>query len=261
VLILVVLLRFGTFAPTVLDPDESVYLLIGQGILQGRTPYVEIWDHKPPGIYYLFAAALWLFGDSLLAIRLLACAAVWTSCLLIICFSSTAFRNASIGYIAAIVYACFSLTNGGLATNTEILFTPFVIAGMTAVMLVTAGARPRRTSLLFAAGLAFGIALQIKYVVIFETALATAIVFNHLCRTRTSWPEAVTGAMVFAAGGVVPWMIAVAVFLRTGAFHEYWYANFVANPSTAASHHGPGPWRHWRPRSSSKTTFSRGAPW
>jgi 4-amino-4-deoxy-L-arabinose transferase-like glycosyltransferase len=237
-LILVVLLRFGTFGHTVLDPDESVYLLIGQGILKGRIPYVEIWDHKPPGVYYLFAAALGLFGGSLLAIRLLACAAVWASSVLLVIFSRAAFRTAFVGYIAAIVYACFSMTNEGLATNTEILFTPFVIAGMTIVMLTAAETSPGRKSLLFAAGLAFGIALQIKYVVIFETALATAIVFGHLYRTRSSWLEAFTNAIVFAAGGVAPWICAVAVFLWAGAFREYWYANFVAN----AIHVNNTPW-------------------
>jgi len=40
--------------------DAGVYLYIGEHILRGAMPYRDIWDHKPPGIYYLNALGLWL---------------------------------------------------------------------------------------------------------------------------------------------------------------------------------------------------------
>jgi 4-amino-4-deoxy-L-arabinose transferase-like glycosyltransferase len=237
-LILVLLLRFGTFGRSVLDPDESLYLLVGQGMLDGRTPYVAIWDHKPPGLYSVFAAAQWVFGESLIAIRLLACLSVWASCVLIVRFSRTAFGSAPIGYIAAVVYACFSLTNGGLATNAEILSTPFVIAGMTAVTLIATGPGSRRNRLLFSAGLEFGLALQIKYTVVFETAMAVAIVLRCLYRVEMFRKEKTMRLLVFGTGGLIPWVLAIAVFVGAGAFPDYWYANFTAN----VIHSSSTPW-------------------
>ena len=45
-----------------LDTDGSVYLHIGQLILDGKAPYVDAWEDKPPGLYFLYALAI-LFGD------------------------------------------------------------------------------------------------------------------------------------------------------------------------------------------------------
>lgn len=38
--------------------DASVFLLIGERLLEGSRPYVDLWDHKPPGIYFIDAALL-----------------------------------------------------------------------------------------------------------------------------------------------------------------------------------------------------------
>jgi len=238
-LALVLFLRLGSFGNSVLDPDESLYLLIAQGILDGHTPYVEIWDHKPPGIYYLFAAAQFLFGRSIGAIRLLSCLAVWASCVLLVRFGRDVLSSTPVGYIAAGVYAAFSLTNDGLAANTEIFFTPFVIGGLYLIARNSYAARSTggRASL-FTAGLCFGIALQIKYVVVFELMLALAVAFAHW-RQKDRQPRdlAVTMAML-AAGLLLPLSLVVALFLIAGAFSDYWYANFVAN----AIHSSNTPW-------------------
>jgi hypothetical protein len=38
--------------------DSGVFLYIGQQIVNGQMPYVDIWDHKPPMIYYINALGL-----------------------------------------------------------------------------------------------------------------------------------------------------------------------------------------------------------
>jgi hypothetical protein len=40
--------------------DSGYYLYIGQQILQGKIPYLDLWESKPPGIFYLNAFGLWL---------------------------------------------------------------------------------------------------------------------------------------------------------------------------------------------------------
>jgi hypothetical protein len=37
--------------------DAAVFTLFGEQILDGQTPYLDLWDHKPPGIYLLNAGA------------------------------------------------------------------------------------------------------------------------------------------------------------------------------------------------------------
>jgi len=51
--------------------DQNVFAEIGALILKGKLPYLDAWDIKPPNIFYVYAFAEWLFGQSELAIRLL----------------------------------------------------------------------------------------------------------------------------------------------------------------------------------------------
>ncbi len=49
--------------------DQSIYAVIGHGLLHGQAPYRDLWDFKPPGIYFVYALAEALFGQSMSAIR------------------------------------------------------------------------------------------------------------------------------------------------------------------------------------------------
>jgi hypothetical protein len=40
--------------------DSGYYLYIGQHILKGQIPYLDLWESKPPGIFYINALGLWL---------------------------------------------------------------------------------------------------------------------------------------------------------------------------------------------------------
>ena len=57
-------LRFFSFFPSVLDHDESTYLIIGRDILNGKILYTDVTDTKPVGIF-LFYAVLSFFSEAL----------------------------------------------------------------------------------------------------------------------------------------------------------------------------------------------------
>ena len=40
--------------------DSGVFLYMGWQILRGRIPYRDVWDHKPPAIYYIDALGLFV---------------------------------------------------------------------------------------------------------------------------------------------------------------------------------------------------------
>ncbi len=44
--------------------DMGIYLAVGRGILNGLTPYVDLFENKPPGIFLLSALSLRLFNGS-----------------------------------------------------------------------------------------------------------------------------------------------------------------------------------------------------
>src|SRR5258707_15779134 len=45
-------------------PDGGVFLYVAQRMLDGAALYRQVWDHKPPLVYYLNALGLWLTQGS-----------------------------------------------------------------------------------------------------------------------------------------------------------------------------------------------------
>ncbi len=42
--------------------DQATYCVIGRGLLDGQQLYRDLWDNKPPGIFYIFAVIVKIFG-------------------------------------------------------------------------------------------------------------------------------------------------------------------------------------------------------
>ena len=127
---LVLFLRLPALPQSQIDWDESIYLLMARSMLQGHAPYTAIWDHKPPGIYLVFALTQVFFGQMVLAIRLLALLVVTATCFLLWLYGRHVLGSRSVGALAALFYALFSTQNGGLASNAEIIFAPFTVAAL-----------------------------------------------------------------------------------------------------------------------------------
>lgn len=63
---LFVLLPFSpAFAGKVPAHDSGIFLYFGQSILAGDIPFRDLWDHKPPLIFFIDAFGLWLGNGSL----------------------------------------------------------------------------------------------------------------------------------------------------------------------------------------------------
>lgn len=65
-----ILIRFPFFFRDYIDRDESTFILMGQSIVDGHLPYTDLWDLKPPIVFYVFAMIIYVFGKSFIAIRL-----------------------------------------------------------------------------------------------------------------------------------------------------------------------------------------------
>ncbi|WP_422857943.1 ArnT family glycosyltransferase [Flagellimonas sp. S174] len=61
--------RFPFFFRDYIDRDESTFILMGQSWVDGYLPYTELWDIKPPLTFFFFAAIIFCFGKSFIAIR------------------------------------------------------------------------------------------------------------------------------------------------------------------------------------------------
>lgn len=154
--------------------DEMTYVLIARRLMLGELPYNGGFDHKPIGLYYLFALFFHAFGYTLAAIRLMPLAAIALTSWLIYPIAK---KHLPAQYHPVAVYAtvfmatCASFGNGGHASNTELLQMP-VFAAWWLVALNWSKLRFSRALML---GALVGLAAQFNYMGGFILALSTAL--------------------------------------------------------------------------------------
>jgi 4-amino-4-deoxy-L-arabinose transferase-like glycosyltransferase len=234
--LLAVFLRWSTFYQSLLDLDESLYLLVAKAWLEGAPPYTTIWDNKPPGVYVLFLIAISVLGHSVLSIRILACLFVAiTSFFLYKIGSLIDVNGRRIGLLSGILYVIATLSNGGMASNTEIFFTPFVVIAFYLFFTNRFHARElfsKDYMTLFLIGFLLGIGFEIKYVVLFDfLALSIILVLTFILQIRSNikyWLIFKTISFLLL-GFILPVITVSLYFWLTGHFDDYVYANFTAN--------------------------------
>jgi hypothetical protein len=141
--------------------DQGIYALIGEGILRGEVPYRDLWDFKPPGIFFVYGMAQGIFGKSMLAPRLvevLGLVAIVLSCARL---GETFFGSRTAGMlggaVAALVHAQLEFWHSGQPETFGGVLT-FVALVLTA----TDGKRARKSLRLLAVGALFGCAALLK---------------------------------------------------------------------------------------------------
>lgn len=233
---LVIFLRLPALPQSVIDWDESMYLLMARSMLQGHVPYTAIWDNKPPGLFVLFALAQIVFGQTVLAMRLLAVVVVTATTFLLWLYGRSVLGSRAIGALAALFYAVFSTQNGGMASNAEIMFAPFTVAAFLLLGWrtgVPAAIQPGRRLTFLAIGLLQGAAIQIKPVAGMELLAVLALLgLTPLLSRRTGRPlqlrETALAAGLVMLGALLPLLAVAGAFALSGHFADYVYANFTA---------------------------------
>jgi 4-amino-4-deoxy-L-arabinose transferase-like glycosyltransferase len=228
-LLIVFVTRLPIFFRSVLDWDESLYLLMAEQWRAGHLPYTTIWDNKPIGIYTIFALFLAVFGDNVASIRIASALFVGINAFLVfkiallIPSSAERLRNRC-AVFAGTAYIIGSISNDGLAANTEIFMACFTAAAvLCAASTVFCSARPGLLGLL--TGLLFGIAVMIKYVAIFEFfAIAFALLaMRPDLRGRS---RIIVGAIV---GACSPALLAICLYAANGALSIWWNSSIASN--------------------------------
>jgi hypothetical protein len=105
----VVLLVLLAAAPVLTYPmgrDQGMYANIGRSILKGGIPYIDMWDIKPPPIYYIYALGIGVFGTTTAAIRSIDFTLIPFGMLGLFLFGER-LKNRQLGLFAALVYGVF----------------------------------------------------------------------------------------------------------------------------------------------------------
>lgn len=225
-----------------LDRDEGAFGLIGRAILDGQVPYRDLCDHKPPGVFYLYALALSVFPATALGIHLFL--HLWNfATLLLVASVARALSGRRAGLYAAFVYALASAAPSvqGPSASTELLLLLPLVASLRLVLAARAAEGRRRLFLLLGAGASGAAACWIKQPAALPLLCVPLLLAGPPGAGRVK--PALLGFAWWIAGGVGLSALVCAGFALAGNFGEFFYWSFTHNIA-----YGAGGWSIAGPR-------------
>jgi 4-amino-4-deoxy-L-arabinose transferase-like glycosyltransferase len=149
-----------------LGRDQGEFATIGRGILDGRVPYIDLWNPKPPAVFYVYALAMAAFGRTTAALRAIDLLIVPIISLSLYWIGKR-IADHRVGLWAALLFAVFyfSETFWTLTQNDGIALLPMTLAMVCAFKAADTAWTSRRDSMLwaFAAGALAGYTVWFKY--------------------------------------------------------------------------------------------------
>ena len=160
--------RAQTFGNPLLGFDEQFYLLVGDRMAHGGAlPFIDIFDRKPVGLFLIYAATRLLGGEGTLQYQLVAAVFAFATAL-VIAGVARRFADGAGALAGAIAYLVWLALLSGEGGQAPVFYNlPVLLAAAATMRLVgrddapsiRAGASPM---------LLVGLAMQIKYTVLFE---------------------------------------------------------------------------------------------
>jgi hypothetical protein len=219
--LLLVIIAFG--GSTILyppGPDQAMFMIVGKGLLKGLFPYKDIWDIKPPVVYFIYAMTIRTFGDAFISIRIFDIIYTLFTALAITWFGGKLFTWRA-GFYGALCYLLMYLSQGywELAQAESFKGLPYLIS----IILFIKSLESDRSWLALPAGLSLSIAVFLKY-----TSLALLPGFLVICLVLKPWnakKSAATG-LVFLVGLGAGISLFLAHIALNGAFQDFLMMNF-----------------------------------
>ncbi|HCK68936.1 MAG TPA: hypothetical protein DHW17_06605, partial [Nitrospina sp.] len=218
-----------------LERDEGEYAYMAQQLLQGVLPYTESHSMKFPGIYFVYAGILAIFGQSPVAMHLsLLFVNLATAFLLFLLGRNLLSESA--GIVAAVSFAVLTLspTLLGMSANSEHFVLLPAVGGI--LLLRMARDQPAR---FFFSGLLLGCALLIKQHAIFFCLFGMMYLGSRVVTQSQSFKKPFLSVGLFAAGGLAPVIFTAFLYEITGNFSAFWFCT-VQYASEYVSMTSPG---------------------
>ncbi|MBN1438548.1 MAG: glycosyltransferase family 39 protein [Anaerolineales bacterium] len=205
--------------------DSGAFLYTGWRMQEGEVPYRDVWDHKPPLIYFINAAGLTLGGGSAWGVWALEWISLGAACLLAYRLLKQTFGPWPAGICLPLMLgAFFVLAMGGN------LATEYALPMQFACLFLAAGMgddRPERGRM-FLLGILGGCLFLLKQNLIGIPAIVAAYrILSSLRRKQGISALRETGYA--AAGAALAFLPALGYFAVHGALTDLWDAAFRYN--------------------------------
>ena len=223
------LMRFFSFFPSVMDHDESTYLVIANEMLQHETLYVDLIDIKPPGIFLIYALQL-LICKSIFFTRFVTALVVAATayCLYLSKIQAMQQNNSykvalSTGFLYIVLCSVFTLY--GVSPNTELYFNLFTALGLVLFS-------KQNAIYYFLGGLVMGFGFIIKYMVLLDFTAFMLFNFVILLLINTSPYKAFTQilqrGLLACTGLFLPFIACHLYYYLSNNFDAYYFITYIA---------------------------------
>ena len=229
-LVAAIVLRALTFGNPIVHVDEEFYVATAHAMAHGAVPYLDVWDRKPVGLFLLYWLPLSLgLPLGIWAYQALALASVTATAVLVARLADRA-GWAKGALAAGLAYLLWLNLLEGEGGQTPVFYNLLIVgaASLVAPRCDDAAAPARRLGYGLAAFALVGLALQIKYSVVFEGVFfGLWWVWREGRLGRPAW-QAVALGIPLAGLAALPSLVAWGWYAARGQGGEFVYANFVS---------------------------------
>ena len=205
-----------------LERDEGGYAYTAQLILQGFPPWAKAYDIKMPGLYYVYALILTVFGQTTTGIHL-GLLVINAATIVVLFFLARRLSDTSVALAAAASYGVMSLsrTVQGFSANAEHLL---ILPALGGILLLLRAIDTRRLKIFLASGLLLGLALVIKHQGMFFAAFgAVFLLLSYFKKPINRCKRYVLEYALFGLGTIAPFALLCLYFYHVGLFDKFWF--------------------------------------
>jgi hypothetical protein len=210
------------FVEMPLERDEGEYAYFGHLILNGITPYKEAYNMKLPGIYYMYAMIMAVFGESYKGIHI--GFLLMNAGTMILLFSALKkFFNPMTGVLTSGIYGLMAMSMNVLGFAAHAThFAVFYVA----LSLFFFSKYEQNRKLFFAVltggmlGMAFLMKQQAVYFILFGGIVF--LIFQFL-EKPVAIPKVIVNTLAFSAGVFIPYLLVLVIMFATGTFEKFWF--------------------------------------
>ena len=215
--------------PTLLEPlwywDSGFYQVIGQGMVQGKLLYVDLWDNKLPGIYLIFSLFYKLFGHEQAFLHGFLTIWIFATAVMLFKLAQSLF-NRKIAIASAWVFAFLTLPpvcTGGIP-NAEIFM---ILPNAIAFYILFKDTRKATWWKALLSGLFLGLGFYFKMVAVFEL-IAAGLILGFLALKRKQY-VLIFYVLPLIIGFLLPFGLTAVYYYRLGYLSDFIGATLTHN--------------------------------
>ena len=233
-LVVSILLRASTFGDPNLHDDEIFYQTVGVAMHHGALPYVDVWDRKPWGLFFLYYLIAFLSEGPLayqIVATVFAAATAW-----VIARLADTWSRAPGGLMAGMAYLLWLERMQGFGGQSPVFYNLFVALAALLVFRARTELRDGRVpASLPVAMLVAGTAITIKPTAVFEAAFLGLYAAVLLLGSPCPRSRALACIASWIAIGAAPMLAISAWYAGHGHWDIYWHAMATSNADKAIS--------------------------